>query len=65
MDTDYVDDIALLANTLTQAESLLHSLEQAIEVSASMWMQTKHSTCFNQDSKWQFSEISGQVHVPQ
>ena len=28
-DADYADDIALLANTLTQAESLLHSLEQA------------------------------------
>ena len=27
MDVDYADDIALLANTLTQAESLLHSLE--------------------------------------
>ena len=31
MDADYVDDIALLANTPTQAESLLHSLEQATE----------------------------------
>ena len=29
MDMDYTDDIALLANTLTQAKSLLHSLEQA------------------------------------
>ena len=28
MDADYVGDIALLANTLTQAELLLHSLEQ-------------------------------------
>ena len=27
-DTDYTDDIALLANTSTQAECLLHSLEQ-------------------------------------
>ena len=27
--TDYVDDIALLANTPAQAESLLHSLERA------------------------------------
>ena len=26
-DTDYTDDIALLANKRTQAESLLHSLE--------------------------------------
>ena len=29
MDADYTDDIALLANTLAQAESRLHSLEQA------------------------------------
>ena len=28
-DADYADDIALLANTPTQVESLLHSLEQA------------------------------------
>ena len=28
-DADYVDEIALLANTPTQAEFLLHSLEQA------------------------------------
>ena len=28
-DTDYADDIALLANTPNQAETLLHSLEQA------------------------------------
>ena len=29
MNVDYADDIALLANSLTQAESLLHSLKQA------------------------------------
>ena len=29
MDADYADDTALLANTPTQAESLLHSLERA------------------------------------
>ena len=29
MDADYADNIALLANTPTQAESLLHSLERA------------------------------------
>ena len=28
-DADYADDIAFLANTLTQAESLLYNLEQA------------------------------------
>ena len=29
MDTDYADDIALLANSPTQAKSLLQSLKQA------------------------------------
>ena len=29
MDADYADDIAFLANTPVQAESMLHSLEQA------------------------------------
>ena len=29
MDADYMDDIAILSNTPTQAKSLLHSLEQA------------------------------------
>ena len=29
-DVDYADDIALLANTPAQAESLLHSLERAV-----------------------------------
>ena len=29
MDVDYADDIALLANSTAQDESLLHSLEQA------------------------------------
>ena len=29
-DADYTDDIALLANTHAQAESLLHSLERAV-----------------------------------
>ena len=28
-DADYADDIAILANTPNQAETLLHSLEQA------------------------------------
>ena len=28
-DADYADDLALLADTLAQAESMLHSLEEA------------------------------------
>ena len=44
-DVDYADDIALLAKTPTQAESLLHSLVQAADGIGFMWMQTKRSTC--------------------
>ena len=40
IDPDFTDDIVLLANTPTQAESLLHSLEQATNGIA-MWMQAK------------------------
>ena len=29
-DSDYQDDLALLTNTVTQAESLLHSLDQTV-----------------------------------
>ena len=31
-DADYADDIVILANTLNQAETLLHSLERATAV---------------------------------
>ena len=34
MDRDYADDIVLLANTPTQAESVLHSLKQALHMNA-------------------------------
>ena len=49
MDADYADDIALLANTPTQAKSLLHSPEQvaggiALQVNAD---ETQYR-CFNQ-----------------
>ena len=55
-DTDYADDIALLANTLTQAGSLLHSLEQA--ALASLSMQTKmECMCFNK--KGDISTLKG------
>ena len=60
MDTDYADDIALLANTPTQTLFLLHSLELEF---ASKRMQAKRSTCVDSKkrhrySKWWFSEIS-------
>ena len=49
MDTDYADDIELLANAPTQAKTLLHSLERA---AAGIGLHVKaHKTeymCFNQ-----------------
>ena len=49
MDTDYADDIALLANTPAQAETLLHSLEQAA-VGIGLYVNTNKMEymCFNQ-----------------
>ena len=44
-DADYADDIALLANTPNQAETLLHSLERAAAALASMSMDTKLKIC--------------------
>ena len=40
-DVDYTDDIALLVNSPAQAETLLHSLEQA----AAMSIHTRWNTC--------------------
>ena len=40
-DADYADDIALLANTPAQAESLLHSLERA---AGGIGLQSKQNT---------------------
>ena len=48
-DTDYTDDIAILANTANQAETLLHSLERATAVVG--LCVNEHKTeymCFNQ-----------------
>ena len=44
-DADYADDIAILANTPNQAETLLHSLERAAQASTSMLMHTKQNIC--------------------
>ena len=41
-DADYADDIVLLANTPTQVETLLHSLEQA---AVDIGLQTRQNTC--------------------
>ena len=49
MDADYADDIALLANTHAQAESLLHSLERATgDISLEVNADKTEYMCFNQ-----------------
>ena len=48
-DVDYTDDIALLANTPAQAETLLHSLEQAAAgISLHVNADKREYMCFNQ-----------------
>ena len=44
-DVGYVDDVEVLANTVTQAESLLHSLERAAGGISSMSTLTIQNTC--------------------
>ena len=44
-DADYTNDLALLANTPTQAESLLYNLEKAAGGIGSMWMHIKQGIC--------------------
>ena len=49
MDTEYTDDIALLANTPVQVESRLHSLEQAAgSISLHVNADKTEYICFNQ-----------------
>ena len=67
-DTDYDDNIVLLANTPTKAESLLHSLEKAAGGIDSMtkWktgalIKTKRR---HLHTKTLITETSGQVHIP-
>ena len=51
IDVDYADDIALLANSPTQAESLLHNLEQAARgISLHVNADKTEYMCFNQRS---------------
>ena len=52
-DAEYTNDIALMANTPAQAETLLHSLEQAAAVNAD---KTEYM-CFNQTGD--ISTLSG------
>ena len=44
-DADYADDIAILANTPDQAETLLHSLEREATSIGPMLMHTKRNIC--------------------
>ena len=69
-DADYADDIAILANTPDQAETLLHSLERA---AASIGLHVNaHKTeymCYNQTGDISTLEgtplkLVGQIHVP-
>ena len=62
-DVDYADDIVLLANAPTQAESLLHGLKEAAGGISLYMIVEKQSTCVLH-LKRGFSEISGQVRVP-
>ena len=49
MDTDYVDDIALLANTPAQAGSMLHSLKWAAgSIGLHVNTDKTENKCFNQ-----------------
>ena len=63
-DSDYIDDILLLANTLAQAENLLHSLEWAaagiglhVNVDKTEYALIKEATSTH-------FETGGQVHLP-
>ena len=48
-DADYLDDIALLANTPSQAETLLHSLERATAgIGLHVNAHKTENMCFNQ-----------------
>ena len=50
-DADYVDDLALLANTPVQTESLLHSLEKSAKgIGLCVNSDKTESIYFNQDS---------------
>ena len=49
MDADYANDIAPLANTPTQAENLLHSLERAtVGIGLHVNVDKTEYMCFNQ-----------------
>ena len=69
-DADYADDIALLANTPNQAETLLHSLERAAAgISLHVNAHKIEYMCYNQNrrhfhTRWILSETGRQIHLP-
>ena len=65
MDVDNADDIALLANTPAQAETLLHSLEwTAGGIGLRVNANKTEYICFYQRCNISSFETSGQVHRP-
>ena len=66
-DADYADDIAFLANTPTQAEYLLHSLDQAAGgIDLHVNADKTELMCFNQ--RGDISTLNGrsqQIHLLQ
>ena len=67
MDVDYVDDIVLLANAPTQAETLLHSLEWAV-ASIGLHVNAHKTKYMHLNQKGDISTQNGsslkQVHLP-
>ena len=63
MDMDYANDIALLANAPTQAETMLHSQERtAAGIGLHVNAHKTEYMCFNQTGD--ISKTSRQVHLP-
>ena len=57
IDADYVDDITLLANTSTQAKSLLHHLEQATD-GIGFYVNLDKMECMRFNSKGDISTLN-------
>ena len=64
-DADYVDDLTFLANTPAEAESLEHSLEQAV-IGIGLYVNSDKTEfmCCQLLVKWHNSEISRPVPIP-
>ena len=67
-DANYADDLALLANTPNQAETLLHNLERAaVGISLHVYAHKTEYMCYNQTGNIAtldgVSEAGGQIHL--